>query len=527
MKSIDNAPEERRSPRTRTVLVVLAVLTPLLALLVIRPWTPSAFPVWDYSEMLPLLHGSDGLVDAFTKLAEFTRLDGRANYLTYLQIAGTWVAVGDSPVGWQWQRAILMLIVGILLAVTILRLGGSPLAAAAASLIAILTVPATEGWLFLMGEPLATIGLLGIVLLMPREGGWPMSWRRGIAVATCALGVTLAKEFLGLIVPIALAIGFFQSTIGQPRAARLLRPPWQAIVPLAIAAVVAATNTFWAWSGAVDSAYAHAFAPSLAGLTRIPELFEAMLLPVRFTSADRSSLLYPANLMYMGMLGVALGTCLAHREHLGPRLRLIGLLLALPAIGAVSYAFWPRYSAFYGIPFAIGGAGLLAGAMTVLESTSRRGHMVAASILLAIVVFTGSVSQQVVNDKRAIADLALAVSRIVQGETGMDTLLVVKAGQGGNRWPVTGPELEHYVAATRTNQAPAPVIRDATCPEVTRYLAAGHERIGILNDQNRCGPLPEATFTLVALVRRMDWGRLSLRSDSLTIQLLLPTATTR
>src|SRR5690606_7629508 len=182
------------------------VLPTLLALFVFTPWVPSAFPVWDYAEMLPLMRQSDGVLDAFQQLAAFTRQDGRANYLTYLQIALTWGIAADNPVGWQVQRAIFMLILGGSFAITAHRLGATGSASALGCLLAFLTVSGTEGWLFLMGEPLAAIFLLWMILILQSDR--LMRGTSGpVLVALLSLGIVMSKEFLVILIPFALLIG--------------------------------------------------------------------------------------------------------------------------------------------------------------------------------------------------------------------------------------------------------------------------------------------------------------------------------
>ncbi len=171
-----------------------ALLAPFLSLLVMRPWVPRAFPIWDYAEMLPLLRRSRGVVGTFLALAEFYRTDGRANFLTYAQIALTWGVTGDNPVGWQFQRALFMLVAALLLVIVARRLGARPLAAGLGGLLFTLAVCSTEGWLFLMGEPLAVILLLLLVLAAAGYRTTP-AWRlRAVLIALLALGVMLSER---------------------------------------------------------------------------------------------------------------------------------------------------------------------------------------------------------------------------------------------------------------------------------------------------------------------------------------------
>ena len=160
-----------------------------------RPWVPRISRVWDYAEMLPLLRRSRGVVGTFLALAEFYRTDGRANFLTYAQIALTWGVTGDNPVGWQFQRALFMLVAARLLVIVARRLGARPLAAGLGGLLcAARRFSSTEGWLSFMGEPLAVILLLLLVLAAAGYRTTP-AWRlRAVLIALLALGVMLSER---------------------------------------------------------------------------------------------------------------------------------------------------------------------------------------------------------------------------------------------------------------------------------------------------------------------------------------------
>src|SRR6185436_7624028 len=144
---------------------IAAALAPFLALAVIRPWVPGAFPVWDFCDMLPLFRSASGFWDTLTAFATADRPNGLARYVGYSQLTATWLIAGDNAVGWQWMRALYMLVAAVLIVLAARRLGASPLAAGIGALLFTLAVPSTEGWLFFMGEPFGLILALLFLLL--------------------------------------------------------------------------------------------------------------------------------------------------------------------------------------------------------------------------------------------------------------------------------------------------------------------------------------------------------------------------
>ena len=366
------------APATKSVPIqwLMAVLAPLLAVAAIRPDTPSAFPVWDYDDMLPLFRQSHGVASAFHALVAFTRLDGRANYLTYLYLAATWRAAGDNPVAWQWHRAVVMLLCGALFVLVARRLGATPLLAAIAAIVLLLAVPSTEGWLFLMGEPLAT-ALLLLALLVAFGFRTADHWHwRVAAIALLCLAVMLTKEVLGICLPVVVAVAAcWEPGTGWQRPRFGARERWLALA-LLVVLLLETTSVVSALRHASPQAYARSFAEGGWSPGNALVLFQGMLLPDRFTSASWLSDLYPGNAAWLAL--IVLGFLAAQRLAPEARRRFwqaAAALIAIPLVGALTYSLWPRYSAFYGIPFFTASTGLflLAGAAVAGESAAGGG----------------------------------------------------------------------------------------------------------------------------------------------------------
>jgi len=490
--------------------------------LIIRPWVREAFPVWDFAEVLPLLRGSHGIWGAFHSIADFYRAQGRANYLCYLQIALSWFVAGDDSLGWQLLRALLMLVAGVLLLLAARRLGATPLAAAVATAVFLVSVPATEGWLLLMGEPLALILLLLLVLAAAGYRVTP-AWRgRAVVIALLAAGVMLSKEALGLCLPPVVLLALcWEPGQGLRRPRFGSRERWLGVL-LLLVMVAEAWSVRAALHGAVAGSYASAFGREGLDASRSLTLFQAMLLPARFSSAPLGSVLYPANLGFLLLLVLGLA-----RPEGGARRNpawfwwALGLLY-YPAVGALAYAFWPRYSAFYGIPFFAASAGLLALAASGIERGHRAGRWVVAVLGSLVFGFTAIVSARTVGQKHATARLAEQIARSFANSPRLDTVLVVNPRQGGRRWPITGLELRHYALAIGVPDASLPVLRDAACEEVAGRLRGPLGRSGVLNDQNPCGRLRDPSASWTALAGYLDWLSGRRVVDTIRVDMVAP-----
>ena len=500
---------------------LLASIAPCFALALQRPWVREAFPVWDYPDVLPILRRAHGLWDGARAIAEFNRPDGRANYLSYFQFSATWQAVAGDPVGWQLQRALFMLAAAVLLVWVARRLGATPLAAGIGAALFVVAVPSTEGWLFLAAEPLTTVLLLLIVLVGAGYRSAP-GWRlRAVVIAVLASAVMLSKEVHALLLPVPILFAVcWDPKTGFRRPAMGPRERWLAVLLLLVIALEA-WSVRSALRAGVPGNYASAFGQSGLDAGRAWTVFQAVLLPARFSSAGIGSVLYPANLLFLTLLVVGLALpARAGRREPGWWWWVLGLL-SFPVIGALTYGLWPRYSAFYGIPFFAGSVGLLILAASWIERQHRVGRLITALLGILAIGFTTIVSARTIRQKHTTADFAAGISRALP-QARLDTLLIVTPRQGVRRWPVNARELRHYALFLGLPDSVLPVMEDASCENVARRLQQPLGRNAILNDQNSCGRLGAQTLTWVAEVGYLDWTTLQRAVDTMRVDLLAP-----
>jgi len=498
---------------------LIAFLVPLLSLVIFRPWVPESHPVWDWGDLVPLFQGADGVLSTVAALAERYGAEGRANLLGYLQLAITWELFGESAVGWQVGRAVLMVVMATIFVAACRRAGASPAAAGLGGLVLLLGTATAEGFLFIMGEPLGVCFLIGIFILTLEYPGSD-SWRRdAVWIGILALALLLTKEFMGIALPPLVMIALCGGPSGYLRLPRWdARTRWLVGV-LTVVLVLEVILLLTTLQSGGAQGYAAAYGTGDGSSATFFALVRAMTLPTWFASSSPGTVLYPSNFLAV-LLFLAGGV--AALRHCWPRVPALVLLGLLPLVGAAAYSLWPRYSAFYGIPFWTGAAALMVASATLMGRRSRIGWVVAPLTLAVMALYAGIVADRTIREKHAFASVAEQVVRALPSWPGVDSLLMAVPAEGGRRWPVTGPELERYARALGVVATAVPPSRDATCTEVADRLRTGLTRVALINDRGPCGQLPVRTGMHTRVYQYLDWIDFRWRRDSVAVESLVP-----
>jgi hypothetical protein len=222
---------------------------------------------------------------------------------------------------------------------------------------------------------------------------------------------------------------------------------------------------------------------------------------------------------------VALGLGLAHesdalRRHFQP-LALGALSLALA--GAFVYLPWPYFQAFYGLPFLLCPAILLAVAITLLEELrpSWRWLMYAG---VATMLSQGGV--YAAHESRSAIAARMVNRALVEDITqhpGVDSVVVVMRTHppAAQAWQGRGPTLHRYAKAVLPGRH-IPSISEADCSTAIRMLGNGIGNAILVSYSTSCGTLPASTRTARWDYTYLDWPTLIPRPDSLVISIVGP-----
>jgi hypothetical protein len=483
-----------------------------------EPWRGLPFDIIDFSEFLPLLHRATffGRLHAFLT---YYASQGRFNALSYLGLVTKWSMFGTHTAGWQLARFAQMWLIIYLAYRVLRRFGSSAWGAAAGAALFTVATPAIPAWLRLtMGEPLGSVFLLGALLLATRYRASNTRKQTGITIVILiALGL-LAKEMLVAFVPFIVIIACCQATPG-----RLERPHIDRRNTWLVSLVVLATLAVLIPVALIaHTAPRGNFASQYSGWqTDIGQLainFASVALPVTESRPGEPMSLFtaPANACYLLLLAVAIFVfwrdSTKDRTAWYQAIAWTLVALSLPLIVVAAYGPWSIFQDFYGLPYLIGPAILLARAVTSVTHLHPRLTVPMRALCVGILVFAGVRAELPAQESMARRQVQGDVAAYLAGHAGGVPVLVMASDFQATtwaRWQDTGPTLGRYAHALYPEAGLIP-FRDTTCTVPPRPYVVDGRRGTVVTYASDCGAYsgPTATF-------RADYRSLSIHPPAI------------
>jgi hypothetical protein len=187
----------------------------------------------------------------------------------------------------------------------------------------------------------------------------------------------------------------------------------------------------------------------------------------------------------------------------------LALCLALPLLGLLVHAPWPSYQTYYGIPYLLGPAALLAFGVT--HTQRRLGSSAIAVVAVVPVLVVGLTdAQEYAVRRHAEQVLADRVITVVAARSGVDSVVVGHPNPPVRAWTGLGPTLNRQGEATGR---PWPPAIDVPC-EVAASPPNHSRRTLLLMFSSRCKADAQGPVLAVERYRLVDWSRFRVTLDS-------------
>lgn len=512
-----------RSHRLPTALIAAFLVGIVAAAAIYQPWKNTPFDIIDFSEFLPFLYQHDSFQARYSAFVGYFASQGRFDLLSYLLIVWKWSLFGSSEAGWQVARFIEMS--GIVLAVYLLlrRFGAGRWGSVAAASLFVVAQAASPAWVRLtMGEPIGLLAIIGAAMIAIRYQD-TQRWRAAGALIAVLLATSLlAKEMLVAFVPFVLLLACARHESGDLERLRPTRRNlWllglvgvgviAVLVPVAIVALRASAGAYVA-----DYGRGH------LSLDRFIYALTVILLPGSGMREPHLSFARAAaNVVFFAI--VATGLWLSHTESdLRRRWSPLAVgALALAAAGAAIYLPWPYFQDFYGLPFLLGAALLLASAITAIEITRPSWRWVAYAGCFVIfaqgATSAARVSRAAIGERR----INFVLANDFAAHPGADSIVVAMRYLTTQAWQGRGATLGRYARAILPDKT-IPPVSDALCNATLPMLREGVGNAVLVTYSDQCGAFPVPSRTLRYYFTYLHWPTLAPQRDSLVVGILDP-----
>ncbi|HEY2593562.1 MAG TPA: hypothetical protein VGK33_06655, partial [Chloroflexota bacterium] len=483
-----------------------------------QPWRALPFEIVDFSEFLPFLR-LPTFAERWHAFLHYYGALGRWNILGYLGLIAKWTAFGTHTEWWQTARFIQMwaIVAGVYLLLR--RFGADRSGAAAGAGLFTVAVPAVPAWVRLtMGEPSGFLCLLAALLLATgyRRSVWWVG--EGLAIALLVALALLTKEMLVAMVPFVVVVGSCVAAPGSlawPKVDR--RTLWLiALTALSVAAVLIHVADV-ARGGGFTSAYTARLIDWRSLITN----FGAVALPMRGSRPSViGQLSAPANALLLALLLIA-GVLVAVRGSAsglsrGQAFAWIALALSLPCAVVAAYQPWSFFQDFYGLPFLLGTAMLVAAAVTVVDRSAPLVGVLARAACVMILLLAGAAAVWPVRQSMARRAVHGALAGYLVTHDIGAPVIVMSDDIFGIPWQGPGPTLRRYALALYP-EAQLGNFADAHCAVPPHRFAVNGRQGVVVTYASNCRSYPGATATFRETYRYPILWPPALRRDSVRV----------
>jgi len=330
--------------------------------------------------------------------------------------------------------------------------------------------------------------------------------------------VLQTKELMApaLLVPLALALTMqSEGSLSPPRWRRR-----NIVLVVAVGGATIATliPLAFVYLNASSDAFASQYGSGSQSFAGLMVIWLSTLVPFVVVPARPSVMWAGALTGFLGLIASGWWIASHHAVHRTYARRLFAASIAIPVLGALSYAPWPMYEERYSFPYLLGACMLLGLSVSYMQREGSRGLLAASAAWLFIFVFgLGNAAAQA-SRADAVQRTVDRVVSTVATQTGLDSVLVGTMAEAKPAWIGIGPTLFRFAKATDRPWQPT---REVRCGEV-ESLRKSRSRLAIVAFASSCGQISSPTGSLSQRYRFIDWTTWRVRSDSVQAYVILP-----
>ena len=494
---------------TRVDLTLIAGLV-CAAWILYRPLNVRPFDYIDFPENIVLLQSGHSITDRFTIVLHSYEQHGRWNPVAIALLAVQWSLFGWWTPGWQLFRYVVMAMTTVFGYSLYRKLDLLPIGSFAAATLLVTSPAASQGWLRLStAEPVGVLLVVAACHYALRSYGDKEARRASWTVAVLLLLATWEKEMIAaaFVLPAILLLAVrTDGTLGRPRRGRIAF-----LVPSLIAIVAAGFPILLTLANSPANSFASAYGSVRPSAVSVIGSVLVSLLPFTPVSAEGGSR-FGVVLVFVGLLVLGWRSLFQPSTRTVHLRQLLLLGLVTPLVGALAYSLWPFYVFVYALPFVVGGALVLGGAVTSL-TMSRPSWRLIGTIAFAVVVWT-SFATAFNETQRTLATQAVVAETVtrISAMPNVDSVLVAVADDQFAASGTFSPRLSLYARALRI---PWPAVRDVRC--ATDSTPSPALRTVALWFSVMCSPPKNGIPLLSAPYRRISWSKPFLLQDSVRV----------
>jgi hypothetical protein len=316
------------------------------------------------------------------------------------------------------------------------------------------------------------------------------------------------------LLPAIWAVASLTDREGRWRWEKPKRPLWWLWIVTTVVAIVCLTPGIIVAVNAPSDSYATLYGEGQFSFGTVVARYLSTIIPFPIVTTGSNIGVAIADCSFLLLLAVGWRRFFLQIESNWSAGFLLLFSFTVPLLGVLSYLPWPSFQDFYGLPYLIGTATLVAIAVTGIELRARRGMTLALALLIVPFALMMTSSHLVAGRSRAAIKMAHAATRVLSDTDPTDTVVIAVRSLPVRSWFGVGATLERQAAV---NRQPFPHFKELPCDSAQAELNRLTAPTRVFALHSHCTLKTAKHSSQRQIVERFfwfDWGRWAVVRDS-------------